>query len=223
MLVALYGVYELIRGIRHVDLSAATANAAQIVRIERYLHVFSELDLQHLTQRVPLLPDVLALLYPTLHVVGTLGILIWVYRSRRPAYPFVRTALVVMTALALVGYLAYPVAPPRLSVAGFMDIVSRESPLDLGSKLLGRFYNPVAAVPSLHFAYALLFGGTLILTARHLLVRIAGGVLPALTLLVIVSTGNHFYFDAFTGGVVAVVGLLVARRACRIAPTPTAP
>jgi hypothetical protein len=139
-----------------------------------------------------------------LHVGVTLGVLYWLYRRRPWAFPVVRTVLVVTTGLALVGYIAYPVAPPRLAVPGVLDVVSRNSPVDLSSRLLGRFFNPVAAFPSLHFAYALLFGLAVVVVADSRTARAAGAAYPLVALLVIVATGNHFFFDAFSGAAVTL-------------------
>ena len=52
----------------------------------------------------------------------------------------------------------YPAAPPRLAGIGFSDTVTKHTGLNLSSDLLGSFYNPLAAVPSLHFGYALIVG-----------------------------------------------------------------
>ena len=64
----------------------------------------------------------------------------------------------VSTGLALVGYLTFPAAPPRLAGLGFTDTVTKSAGVNLSSDLLGALYNPVAAVPSLHFGYALIVG-----------------------------------------------------------------
>ena len=80
--------------------------------------------------------------------------------------PIVRTTFVAATALALVGYVFYPAAPPRLSELGFSDTVTSSTGLDLSSDLLGALYNPFAAVPSLHFGYALIVGVVLAVVAQ---------------------------------------------------------
>jgi hypothetical protein len=65
----------------------------------------------------------------------------------------------------------------------------------------------------LHFGYALLVGVTMALVARNRLARIVGWSYPAVMLLVIVGTGNHFFFDAVGGALAIGAGFLVARRA----------
>jgi hypothetical protein len=153
-LAMLYIAYEIVRGFRHQDLEAAVDHALQVVRFEQNVGLGSERAMQRFAEAVPLLPHVLAVLYPGLHVAATVGVLVWLHRRRRDAFPLVRTALVLMTAFALVVYVLYPVAPPRLALSGVVDTVTEDGPVNLSSELLGRFYNPVAAVPSLHLGYA---------------------------------------------------------------------
>jgi PAP2 superfamily protein len=209
-LTLLYAVYEIVRGFRHEDVRAAVGHAAQVVRLEETLGLCSERAVQRFAETVPLLTHVLAVLYPGLHVAATVGVLVWLHRKRRQAFPLVRTALVLMTALALVVYLLYPVAPPRLALSGVIDTVTEDGPVNLSSELLGRFYNPVAAVPSLHLGYAALAGGAIAWQARRLRVRVAGALYPLLALFVIVATGNHFYFDAAAGAAVAAAATAAA-------------
>src|SRR5512133_2035659 len=177
-LTLLYGLYEVVRGLRTDDLAAASDHTQQLIRLERSLGIYSERAVQQFAEGIPLLVQALAILYPALHVAGTIGALVWLYRARRRAYPLVRTALVLMTALALVVYVLYPVAPPRLAIAGFGDTVSEYGPFDLSSNLLRGLYNPVAAVPSLHFGYALLFGGGIAWLAHSPPIRVAGALYP---------------------------------------------
>ena len=94
---------------------------------------------------------------------------------------------------------------------GFADTVSERAHLDLSSDLLGSFYNPIAAVPSLHFGYALLVGGAVAWLARNRAIRLAGAAYPAVMLFIIVATGNHFLLDAVAGGAVVLAGWAGAR------------
>jgi hypothetical protein len=105
----------------------------------------------------------------------------------------------------------YPAAPPRLADLGFSDTVSSATGLNLSSDLLGSLYNPIAAVPSLHFGYAVIVGGVLASLADRRWVRIAGWVYPGAMLGIIVATGNHFFLDAAAGGLVVVLGWITAR------------
>ena len=210
-LFGLYGLYQLIRGFGELDFQAAQHNTAAIVEIEQRLQVFVERGVQDWALGVPGLAALLGFAYLALHLVLTPAVLVWVYRAHRERFAVVRTTLVVSTALALVGYVLYPAAPPRLAELGFADTVSERAHLDLSSDLLGSFYNPIAAVPSLHFGYALLVGGTIAWLARNRAIRLAGAIYPAVMLFIIVATGNHFLLDAAAGGAVVVVAWVAAR------------
>src|SRR6476619_7065467 len=209
--VALYGVYELVRGFGGEDWTAARLHTADIVGVERSLGIFWERGIQAASTSVPGLASVLGVLYISLHFVVTIAFLVWVHRRRPDAFATVRTTLVVATGLALAGYLTFPAAPPRLAGLGFTDTVRKSAKVNLSSDLLGALYNPIAAVPSLHFGYALLVGAGVAMLAKRRWVRIAGALYPFAMLYIIVATGNHFFVDAALGGAVVVAAWFVAR------------
>jgi hypothetical protein len=117
--------------------------------------------------------------------------------------------LLLASGLALVGFLVFPTAPPRLAAVGLADTISHGH-VNLNHGLVSALYNPYAAVPSMHIGYAVIVGASLYLHGGRRLLRILAFVYPALQLFVIVATGNHFFFDAATGAVVAAASLPVA-------------
>jgi hypothetical protein len=62
--------------------------------------------------------------------------------------------------LSLAGSALFPTAPPRM--VGLRDSVSQLNHVDLDHGLITSLYNPFAAVPSMHFGYALLIGAVLV-------------------------------------------------------------
>ena len=216
-LALLYGLYEIVRGAGGEDVDAAMRHTADIVALEQAAGVYVERGVQEAFEALPFAPALLGLLYVVLHFVGTAVALVWVHRRHPDRFPLVRTTFMAATALALVGYVLYPAAPPRLAELGFSDTVTSSTGLDLSSDLLGALYNPFAAVPSLHFGYALIVGGVLVAIAGHRAWRVAGALYPLAMLLIIVATGNHFLVDAALGGVVVVAGWVAARKL--VAPT----
>jgi hypothetical protein len=210
-LAALYGLYEVVRGAGGENVQAALAHTSDLVAFEQAIGIHVERGVQRAFEAVPFAPPLLGLAYVLLHFVGTAVALVWVHRRHPDLFPVVRTTFIAATALALVGYVLYPAAPPRLAGIGFSDTVTTATGLDLSSDLLGALYNPFAAVPSLHFGYALIVGAVLTVAAERRAWRVAGALYPLAMLVIIVATGNHFIVDALLGGVVVLAGWLVAR------------
>ena len=206
----LYGVYEVVRGQGDATFAAARAHTQWIVDLERHSHVYGERAVQQAAHWLPGVPTLLGIAYIALHFAGTAAFLVWLHRRHRERFPLVRNTFVVATGVALALYVLYPVAPPRLAGLGFVDTVSANAKVNLSSDLLGSLYNPFAAVPSLHFGYALLVGISIAALARRRWMRVLGAVYPVAMLFVIVATGNHFFFDAAAGAVAIAAGYVVA-------------
>jgi PAP2 superfamily len=209
-LAALYAVYELVRGQGNATVAAAREHTDWIVGLERHLHVFGERAVQHAADAVPGVPTLLGIAYIALHFLGTTAFLVWLYRGHSERFALVRNTLIAATGIALTLYVLFPVAPPRLAALGFVDTVSHSAKVNLSSDALGSLYNPFAAVPSLHFGYALLVGVTIAVLVRSRLVRALALTYPLVMLLVIVATGNHFFFDAAAGALAIGAGYLIA-------------
>ena len=209
-IIGLYGFYEVVRGQGHATLGVAREHTDAIVALERDLHLFGERTVQQAAHWVPGLPTLLGIAYIALHFLGTAAFLIWLHRTQPRSFPLVRNTLIAATGVALSIYLLYPVAPPRLAGLGFVDTVTHNAKVNLSSDLLGGLYNPFAAVPSLHFGYALLVGVTIALLAKSRVTRAIGWSYPVVMLIVIVATGNHFFFDAAGGALAIGIGYVAA-------------
>ena len=210
-IIGLYGFYEIVRGQGHATLGVAREHTDGLVALERHLHLFGERTIQRAAHWVPALPTLLGIAYIALHFLGTAAFLIWLHRTYPERFPVVRNTLIAATGVALSIYLLYPVAPPRLAGLGFVDTVTHNTKVNLSSDLLGSLYNPFAAVPSLHFGYALLVGVTVGVLAKGRIARAIGWSYPVVMLLVIVATGNHFFFDAAGGALAIGIGYVAAR------------
>jgi hypothetical protein len=220
LVVTLYACYELARGLVVGNSEEADRHAGQLIGLERSLHLFVEGRVQHAADALPGLAGLLGVSYLTLHLAVTAVVLLWLHQCRPTAFPFVRTTLLVASALALVGFLAYPTAPPRLAGIGIADTVSNGH-VNLTHGLVSSLYNPYAAVPSMHVGYALIVAATLLRYGGGRLVRTLGTLYPAFVLLIVVATGNHFFVDAAAGALVAT--LAIAAAALLIRPAATNP
>ena len=209
VVLVLYALYETSRGLVVGDRAAAVRHAREVASLEGSLHVFVEGHVQHAARVLPGVIDTLGILYLTLHLAVTGGYLLWLHRRRPAAFPLVRTALVLASALAVVGYVLFPTAPPRLAALGIADTISGAH-VDLNTGLVSSLYNPFAAVPSMHVGYAVIIGVSLFLHGGRPVLRVVGALYPVVVLLVVVATGNHFLVDAVLGAAVAAVAVVTA-------------
>jgi hypothetical protein len=213
-----YALYESTRGAVAGRRDIALRHAADVLSIERSMHVFVEGSFERSAERVAGLTSTLGVLYLSLHLALTGLLLFWLHQRRPHAYPFVRTTLLLATALALIGYLTFPTAPPRLSI-GDLNSGAAHLPVNIDKGLISYLYNPYAAVPSVHAAYAVVVGTTLVFQGRHSLIRLAGLAYPVLVVFIVVATGNHFLFDVVVGALVDLVAAAAALLLLRRAPT----
>ncbi len=209
VVLALYGLYELARGLVVGDAGEADRHARRLVALERSLHLLFEANVQHAARAMPGLTSLLGVAYLTLHLAVTAGVLLWLHQRRPAAFAFVRTTLLLASGLSLVGFLAYPTAPPRLAGIGIVDTVSKGT-VDLNRGLVSSLYNPYAAVPSMHIGYGLIVAASLLRYGGHRLLRALGALYP---------TGNHFFLDAAAGALVAGMAATVAAPLTRPAAT----
>jgi hypothetical protein len=154
------------------------------------------------------------------HVFVTLGVAAWVYFYRRRYFPLLRNIVILTNAIALVIYESFPVAPPRMMppvsfadhLFTFQDtvygVLTSSGQYATTSTTLA--YNEFSAMPSIHMAWALVVGATILLLARPLPVRLLGLLYPATMLVAIVVTANHFFLDAVVAVPVVMLAALLA-------------
>jgi len=122
---------------------------------------------------------------------------------------------------ALVSFSVFPLAPPRLlPEVGFVDTQWAYGSSLYHQKSVLSFYNPYAAMPSLHFGWALLVG----LMARSFdrrVLKALGVLYPSCMAIVIVTTGHHYFLDIVGGGVVVILAYSIVRTLPRAFPVPT--
>jgi hypothetical protein len=208
-----YYVYRLVRGLVDGHPNVAYQHARDIVDLERNLHTFVETDVQRWAIDNPFFIHVSNWMYVNSHFIVTTSFLIWLYIARNHSYYFVRNMFLIAMVFALIGYLAFPTAPPRfLPEWGFQDTV--EDFFGNGAaQTASVLYNPYAAVPSMHVAFALMIAVPAIQLVKHRVLKLVWAFYPLLVTFVVISTGNHFWFDAALGAVVAGLSALLARLA----------
>jgi PAP2 superfamily len=214
---ALWGLadllYEGVRGIVAGRTSVAFDNTRWVISFEQSTGTFWEPHVQSWILGHRELIEVINWIYLNAQFSVNLFFLAALYIWRNEIFYFVRNMYFVAMGLALVVHLAFPVAPPRLFPQyGFVDTVQRYAHINQDVGAISLFVNPYAAVPSMHMCFSLLVGATTIRLTRRPWLRLLGALYPLVVLFAIVSTGNHFVFDAAAGAVLAVVAGLVASR-----------
>ncbi|MFJ3633934.1 phosphatase PAP2 family protein [Streptomyces sp. NPDC090112] len=200
----------------------AFRNAERIWDAERVLHLPGEGAVQRLLLHGDALVTTANTYYAAVHFPATALFLIWLYVRRPGHYLWTRRVLAVLTAAALVLHLAYPLAPPRmLATAGLIDTGQVYGPTVYhAAPDADTLANQFAAMPSLHFGWALMLAIGVIVATRPApgsakapsRLRLLWLLHPLVTLLVIVGTANHYWLDAVVAAVLLAVALLLVPR-----------
>lgn len=215
-IVVFYGLYSLVRntqGSAAVSASEALANALRIVRLEEFLGIYYEPEIQQTFLGHRWFIEFWNLFYGSLHFVVTGGVLVLLFRRFPARYRRWRNSLALTTALGLVGFALFPLMPPRLMPAsyGYVDTLATfGSPWSFDSASVRSISNQYAAMPSLHMAWALWSTLALYPVARSRWARALTVLYPVATVFAIVVTANHFFLDAAGGALVLAVGLGLA-------------
>ena len=212
-----YALYSAGRFLAIGDMDVAVANADDIVSLEQSLGVDIERSVQVALQGSWLL-WLLNHLYLAAQLVVVPGALVFLYHRSRSHYELLRNTVLATWLIALPIYALFPVAPPRLADVGLVDTITTQTGLALDSKLTTAFYNPIAAVPSLHAGFAVAVSAALAAAAGSRLGAIAAWLWAPTVCLAVVATGNHFVTDIAAGVVVTVVGFALGRAATRPEP-----
>jgi membrane-associated phospholipid phosphatase len=218
-----YGAYSLVRGLFGGTIAVGRENAADLVNLEKAVGLYIEPGMQRFFVDHSLGMPFWNSLYVVSQVVVLPLTLFLVYRYRRPAYAFVRNMAIISWSAGLVVYALLPVAPPRLLESGFTDTVSAQTFFDLDSSFIRAFYNPVAAMPSLHVGMAPVVAWALIRLTPWMWTRALGWAYPVLIAICIVVTGNHYVLDIVGGLAVVLPAAALAAWIVRARPQAVAP
>jgi hypothetical protein len=208
-----YAVYLLVRKLvlDRGGRERARQNAERVVAFEERLGVHVEPSVQRALLRFPRALHGLNLGYALFNVSLTVGWLVVLYRRSDAGYSALRRACLLTHLGAQPVFLLFPTAPPRV-LDGFVDTMAAVSGVDLEHPLLIRFYNPVAAMPSLHVAFAVVTAGAMADRASSPVGKAAAYAYPPLVSLVVAGTGNHYVLDAVAGAALGSAARAIASR-----------
>jgi hypothetical protein len=202
-------VYDAITNLAPLRLHTALAHAKEILSAEQTLHLDPEHGLDSWLVAHHSLGVALSYYYDNAHFIVTLGLLGYMWWWRADIYRPLRNSLVLANVLAFVVFWRFPVAPPRM-LPGFTDVVAASH--TVGSWHTGALAsqaNQLAAMPSLHLAWAAWCTLAIWRITTHRWLRALGVVYPFVTAFAVLATGNHFVFDIFGGLATIALSVLI--------------
>jgi membrane-associated phospholipid phosphatase len=209
LFVGLYVIYTAARWLVHSHLSTALSNARWVITIEHAAHVGIEGSVQRALHFEPA-SWLLSNVYLAAQLVVPVIVLVYTYVRARPIYVSLRNTIIAIWLIAIPVFALFPVAPPRMAGIGLGEAASGGSAIGLtGHSTI--FYNPYAAVPSLHVGVALAVSLALAAAARRRWLQLLALLWAPLVTVAVIATGNHYVFDVVTGALTAVVGYALGR------------
>ena len=206
-----YWLYRIVRGMTEGREAEAFDNARDLIGLERALGLFIEPAVNAWAESTDWVIDGASWAYVNSHFTITSITLAFIYLRRNASFYFIRNMFMVAMGIALVLYAAYPTAPPRFMPEwGFADSVARFTGLTAEGSSADALYNPFAAVPSMHVAFALMLGVPMASMSSRRWVKALWLAYPLFVSFVVVATANHWWFDAFLGGLTAAVAAAAA-------------
>jgi hypothetical protein len=187
----------------------ARRNTERLIRLERRLGIAIEPTLQRAAvRRLPL--GALNAAYVGANIACTVGTLAVLLRRRDPGYRTLRRAVAGTMLAAQVPFLLFPTAPPR-TTDGFVDTMSEASGVELDRGGISQLFNPIAAMPSIHMAWAVISAESLRACSRRPAARAAAAIYPPAVAGVVLVTANHLVVDILAGSLLGWAGLRAAR------------
>ena len=213
LIILLYGLWQLVGELSGSGDYTAVTRGQWIWNLERTLHLPSEHTLQDWVLPHPLIVEAANLYYATMHFTVLIIFLIWMFTLHRESYGRWRTVLALLTvSCLLVQFL--PVAPPRMVPDTEMVDTAVIYHQSVYGGIGGFQPDQLSAMPSVHVGWSVLVAVAVCTVSRSRW-RFLSILHPAITIFVVVVTGNHYWAD----GIVACALLLASLGAERLGRT----
>jgi hypothetical protein len=245
--VAVYAIYSAVRnqfGSASGDPRVAFEHARSIIDLQESMHLYFEADLQQWYLDLPGHGLIRAwnVYYGLAHFLVTLVALMWLFRRDPRRYPLWRNTLAITTCVAVVGFAAYSLMPPRLlddpgeygacqlyapeavegwsfgdphpaecDRYGYVDTIARYGGwISFGNEGMKEVSNQYAAMPSMHIGWSTWSALVLVPLLRRRWAKVLAALYPAITLVCIMLTANHYWIDGVGGLACLAVGFGIA-------------
>lgn len=202
---SLYAIYTFVRNHNKSSKALAFSNAKHVIRFEEFFSIYVERSIHAYFLNADWIIIAANYYYGSLHFIVTLAALFYVFIKDPKRYSKVRTTIVVGTLIALVGFVKFPLMPPRLLPAsyGFVDTLAKFPTFwSFNSKEFAAISNQFAAMPSVHILWSTWCVFAFYPYIKKTWLKVLMVSYPFFTLFVIVVTSNHYIVDA-VGGLIA--------------------
>ncbi len=204
-------IYDWLQNLAPVRVNLALRNGESILSFEQRLHIAPERYLDNWLSHHYVLAYISSDFYDNAIFGVTLGLAAWIWWRRPDIYRPLRNELVLANLIGFTVFWLFTVAPPRM-MPGFTDIVEKVGGLGSWHNTLISHADQLAAMPSMHLAWAV--------WCSLVVWRLAGDgwwrraaiafaiAYPLSTAFIVMATGNHYLLDVLAG--TAVTGISVA-------------
>jgi WS/DGAT/MGAT family acyltransferase len=218
----IFALYGVVASFRQYRRPAADRNGREIFAVERFLHLDVERAMNRWLAPHPVLSKLANYEYASTYALAAFGLLLWLYLRRPGEYRWARTTFALVNLIGIGCFALYPVTPPRLLPGlGFVDTVQLGRTWGSWGSPIIAHANELAAMPSLHVAWAAWVSVVLARMSSGRLVQLVSGVHVLGTLFVIMATANHYLLDAVGGGLALWLAVMLT-PAHRRSPVPAA-
>jgi len=209
-------VYFVLRGQAPGNDVFAVHVAWDLVRLERWMHIFWEPTVQEWSIHYHWTQEVANFVYAYLHFPVLIVVGAWLWFVGRERFTFMRNTMFISLVIGLCFYYLLPAAPPRLLAAhghdlGFVDTVfGGNTAVTYAQPSL--ILNNYAAIPSFHFGWIVMASAAVWVNTESRTLRSIAVVLSVVMGWAIVASANHFFFDMALGVLVVAISWWLARR-----------
>jgi membrane-associated phospholipid phosphatase len=195
---ALLRVYDYVKSLESVRMSASLHNGREVLAIEQSMHVAVESSANHWLANHHTIATLLVWWYQYSHITGTMAVLACCYLWFPQLYRSARNSLALTNCVGMLIFVLLPVMPPRLLPhAGFIDSVAVAGfGIEHGGPVEPAQF---AAMPSLHLAWAMWVAVVLFAMLKGRARRGLVFLYPGLTTVAVIATGNHYLLDVVAG------------------------
>ncbi|WP_446666573.1 phosphatase PAP2 family protein [Flexivirga sp. B27] len=206
---ALFGIYLLVDALSGPSRStAARSHATGVIQLEQWAHLDVESSLNAWLAGHPALMTAANYEYATTYIASAALLLVITYVWTPDLYRQARNSFVVLNLLAFACFAFYPLMPPRM-MPGFIDTVADGGTVGSWGSPVVASANQLAAMPSLHMAWALWVSVMLARMSHARWLQVVSAIHVALTLYVVLATANHYVVDVLGAAVVVVAAVAV--------------